>query len=153
MVWRNTYWLTDEALSTYVRSAGLFGAEMHSPILCVANGIPAIVCRWAEQTSKGFMWRDIGLGDWLFDLDQQREREQVVPAVIAMAKDPAAAKAKAEQARQYVEQRQRLARRELPDPFLVQLSHVLYGEEGKVLRLTWCPVRTVVQWGFWLPSP
>ena len=31
VVWRADYWLTDEALSTYVRSAGLFGLEMHSP--------------------------------------------------------------------------------------------------------------------------
>ncbi len=69
VVWRDRYWLTDEAISTYTRSAGLFGLEMHSPIMCVGNGIPAIVCRFAEQTSKGFMWKDIGLGDWLFDLD------------------------------------------------------------------------------------
>ncbi|MGB8169550.1 MAG: polysaccharide pyruvyl transferase family protein [Chthoniobacteraceae bacterium] len=107
VVWRPNYWLTDEALSTYVRSAGLFGAEMHSPIMCIGNGIPAIVCRWAEQTSKGIMWRDIGLGDWLFDLDQEEEVARVVPAVLAMAKDPAAAKAKAAKAREFVQQRQR----------------------------------------------
>jgi polysaccharide pyruvyl transferase WcaK-like protein len=107
VVWRPNYWLTDEALSTYVRSAGLFGAEMHSPIMCIGNGIPAIVCRWAEQTSKGFMWRDIGLDEWLFDLDKDEELQRVVPAVLAMAKDPAAAKAKAEKAREFVMKRQR----------------------------------------------
>ncbi len=106
-VWRPNYWLTGEALSTYVRSAGLFGAEMHSPIMCIGNGIPAIVCRWAEQTSKGMMWRDIGLDDWLFDLDKEDELKRVVPAVLAMAKDPAAAKAKAAKAREFVEKRQR----------------------------------------------
>ena len=63
VVWRDRYWLTDEALSTYVRSAGLFGNEMHSPIMAVSNGIPAIVCRFDEQTKKGYMWRDIGLDD------------------------------------------------------------------------------------------
>lgn len=107
VVWRPNYWLTGEALSTYVRSAGLFGAEMHSPIMCIGHGIPAIVCRWAEQTSKGFMWRDIGLGDWLFDLDKEEELKRVVPAVLAMAKDPATAKAKAAKAREFVEKRQR----------------------------------------------
>jgi hypothetical protein len=106
VVWRKNFWLTDEALSTYVRSAGLFGAEMHSPIMCIGNSIPAIVCRWAEQTSKGIMWRDIGLADWLFDLDQQNERARIVPAILAIAQNPAAAKAKARQARQFVEQRQ-----------------------------------------------
>ncbi len=107
VAWRPNYWLTDEALSTYVRSAGLFGAEMHSPIMCIGNGIPAIVCRWAEQTSKGLMWRDIGLGEWLFDMDKEDEIPRIVPAVLAMAKDPAGAKAKAVKAREFVQQRQR----------------------------------------------
>jgi hypothetical protein len=106
VVWREQFWLTDEALSTYVRSAGLFGLEMHSPIMCIGNGVPAIVCRFAEQTSKGFMWRDIGLGDWLFDFDKQEDITRVVPAVLAMAKDPAAAKAKAAKACDIVQQKQ-----------------------------------------------
>ena len=101
-VWRPNYWLTGEAISVYTRSAGLFGNEMHSPIMCIGNGIPAIVCRWAEQTSKGIMWRDIGLGDWLFDFDKEEARAKLVPAVLAMAKDPAAAKVKAEKAREFV---------------------------------------------------
>jgi hypothetical protein len=107
VVWRNEFWLTDEALSTYVRSAGLFGSEMHSPIMAVANGVPAIVCRFEEQTSKGFMWRDIGLGDWLFDLDREEDVRRVVPAVLALARNPAAARAKAERAMTFVRARQR----------------------------------------------
>ena len=90
-----------------MRSAGLFGAEMHSPIMCIGNGIPAIVCRWAEQTSKGLMWRDIGLGEWLFDMDQEEEIPRILPAVLAMAKDPSAARVKAEKARNFVQQRHR----------------------------------------------
>jgi hypothetical protein len=105
VVWREKYWLTDEALSTYVRSAGLFGNEMHSPIMCIGNGIPAIVCRWEEQTSKGYMWRDIGLGEWLFDHDKDEPAKGLKDAVLAIAKDPAAAKAKAAKAREFVEGR------------------------------------------------
>lgn len=107
VVWRPDYWLTGEAVSTYVRSAGLFGNEMHSPILCIGNGIPAIVCRWAEQTTKGLMWRDIGLGDWLFDFDREDERARLVAAVLAMATARAAAKAKAGKAREFVRRLQR----------------------------------------------
>ena len=106
VVWRDKYWLTDAALSTYVRSAGLFGAEMHSPIMCIGHGIPAIVCRWAEQTSKGFMWRDIGLGEWLFDFDDERSIPGLTPAVLAMAQNPAAAKAKVSAAQAFVRRRQ-----------------------------------------------
>ena len=107
VVWREKFWLTDEALSTYVRSAGLFGHEQHSPIMCIGAGIPAIVCRWAEQTTKGDMWRTIGLGDWLFNMDVEADKKKVAPAVLALAKDPAAARAKAEKARAVVERYQR----------------------------------------------
>jgi polysaccharide pyruvyl transferase WcaK-like protein len=107
VVWREKFWLTDEALSTYIRSAGLFGSEMHSPIMAVGNGIPAIVCRFEEQTSKGIMWRDVGLGEWLFDLDKEDEIPRIVPAVLAMATDRAAARAKAASTQGFVQQRQR----------------------------------------------
>jgi polysaccharide pyruvyl transferase WcaK-like protein len=107
VVWRDKYWLTDEAVSTYVRSAGLFGNEMHSPIMCIANGIPAVVCRFKEQTSKGYMWHDIGLDEWLFNLDEEADVKRIAPTVLAIAKDPAAAKAKVLKAREFVRQRQR----------------------------------------------
>ena len=101
-VWRDKYWLTDEALSVYNRSAGLFGNEMHSPIMCISSGIPAIVCRFKEQTTKGIMWRDIGLDEWLFDLDDPEKYKRIAPTILSLAKDPAAAKAKAAKARDFV---------------------------------------------------
>ncbi len=97
--WKPDFWLTDEAISVYRRSAGLFGNEMHSPIMAIGNGIPAIVCRWETQTTKGLMWRDLGLDDWLFDFDQETEVARLPAAVLAMAKDPAGARAKAAHAR------------------------------------------------------
>ncbi len=117
VVWREKFWLTDEALSIYVRSAGLFGSEMHSPIMAVGNGIPAIVCRFEEQTSKGFMWKDIGLGDWLFDLDKAEDRVRVPEMVLAMAQDFEAAKAKTERAKQFVLKRQQETMRVLYEQF------------------------------------
>ena len=107
VVWRDRYWLTGEAISTYRRSAGLFGLEMHSPIMCIGNGVPAIVCRFDEQTSKGIMWRDIGLGEWLFDMDNQKDTALIVPTVLAMANDPKGSKAKVANAHKFVQQRQR----------------------------------------------
>ncbi|MEM8912290.1 MAG: polysaccharide pyruvyl transferase family protein, partial [Planctomycetota bacterium] len=103
VVWKESYWLTDEALSTYLRSAGVFGLEQHSPIMCIGNGIPAIVGRFAEQGVKGTMWRDIGLEDWLFDIDQPEDRENYVPAVLELAKHPEAARDKAAKAHGRVE--------------------------------------------------
>ncbi len=94
-VWRPNYWITDEAVSVYARSLGLLSMDMHSPIMAIGNGIPAIHCRFKEQTSKGQMWADIGLGDWLFDLDKETDGANITKAVLALAKDPAAARTKA----------------------------------------------------------
>lgn len=95
VVWREQYWLTDFAQSVYNRSAGLFGNEQHSPIMCIGHGIPAIICRFKEQTSKGFMWKDIGLSEWLFDHDLDEAEKGLTPAVLAIVKDQATARAKA----------------------------------------------------------
>jgi hypothetical protein len=76
------------------------------------------VCRFAEQTSKGFMWRDIGLGDWLFDFDQEADLRRLVPAVLALAGDPAAARDRVARAQAIVRRRQvatmAVVRRSLP---------------------------------------
>lgn len=106
VVWHNSKWLPDEAISIYKRSVGLFSHEMHSPILCIGHGIPAIVVRWEEQSSKGTMWKTIGLGDWLFDFDKQEDIERYLPAVLSIAQNPETAKTKAEEARKFVESKQ-----------------------------------------------
>ena len=107
VVWRETFWLPDEALAVHTRSIGLFGNEMHSPIQCVGNGIPAIVCRFSQQSSKGFMWQDIGLGDWLFDLDNETDYQNIVPTVMDLVQNHDQAVEKTKQAQQLVESLQR----------------------------------------------
>ncbi len=94
---------------------------MHSPIMCIGNGIPAIVCRWAEQTSKGYMWRDIGLDEWLFDMDNEEEVVQVAPAIFELASNPIAAKEKVAEAQAYVQKLQR------------EMTYTLRAELEKVL--------------------
>jgi hypothetical protein len=106
VVWRDYGWLPDEAVSIYKKSAGYFGNEMHSPIMCIGNGVPAIVGRWEEQSSKGMMWQDIGLGEWLFDFDNEKDIKRYVPTVLALAKDPVAAKAKVKEAQKFLHERQ-----------------------------------------------
>ena len=123
VVWRPDYWLTDEAASTYRKSAGLFGNEMHSPIICIGNGVPAIVCRFAEQTSKGLMWRDIGLGDWLFDLDDENDVRRMPDAVVEMAKNPVASRQLAAKAQRFVLERQNAA--------MQTIAKVLADEDGR----------------------
>lgn len=115
VVCRDTFWLTDEALSTYVQSAGLFGLEQHSPIMCIGNGIPAFVGRFKEQASKGFMWKDIGLSEWCFDSDTKFDMEQLAPQVLQLANHPDKARDKALAAKAIVERRQAQTMRVLKD--------------------------------------
>lgn len=69
VVIKRDYWLTDEAASTYAQAAAVVSLEMHSPIIAIANGTPAIHVRQPTDTRKGQMWRDVGLSDWLFEVD------------------------------------------------------------------------------------
>ena len=53
------------------------------------------------------MWRDIGLGDWLFDMDVENDGANITRAVLAIAHDSFAAKQKVAKALEFVHQRQR----------------------------------------------
>ncbi len=88
VIWRDHFWLPDEALGVYKRSAGLFGNEMHSPIICIGNGVPALICRCKETTTKGYMWKDIGLASWMFNLDVEDEVLCIPYAVADMLANP-----------------------------------------------------------------
>lgn len=70
VVWRDTFWNPDEAGSVYARSRAMVSLEQHSAIICFAERIPAIVLKQPSDTRKGQMWRDVGLGDWYFEIDE-----------------------------------------------------------------------------------
>ena len=104
---KNWFLLIDEALSVYVRSAGLFGLEQHSPIMCIGNGIPALLGRFKEQTSKGYMWYNIGLEDWFFDSDNEEQMARLTSTVISLVNDRKGAKKKTIKAKLFVEKKQK----------------------------------------------
>jgi len=62
-------WLTDEAASTCRRAAAVVSLEMHSPLIAIANGRPAVHLRQPTDTRKGQVWREVGLQDRLFEID------------------------------------------------------------------------------------
>jgi len=53
------------------------------------------------------MWEDIGLGEWLFDMDKPADVARIVPTVLSIAKNPREAKKKALKARDFVRQKQK----------------------------------------------
>jgi hypothetical protein len=100
------YWLTDEAASVYARARAVLSCEMHSPIIAAANGTPAVHVRQPEDTRKGRMWSDIGLGDWLFEVDATSGAD-LAKTVLSIDRDYAGAQATLAKAMAFVGQRQR----------------------------------------------
>jgi polysaccharide pyruvyl transferase WcaK-like protein len=67
VIWRDTFWLADEAASVYARAVAVVSAECHSPIIALSQGTPAFYVRNPVDTVKGQMFRDLGLQDWVFE--------------------------------------------------------------------------------------
>ena len=98
------YWLTAEAASIYARAAAVVSMEQHSPIIAIGAGIPAILVRQPTDTRKGQMWRDIGLTDWIFEIDESTG-EQIGQRVVAVGRDLSAARETAAKARRFAHER------------------------------------------------
>lgn len=94
------YWLTAEAASVYTKAAALASFELHSPIMAIANGTPAILLRQPTDTRKGQMWRDVGLNDWIFEIDDATGPE-IARRVVEVGRDPAAARTLVAKAQTY----------------------------------------------------
>lgn len=98
------YWLTAEAASVYARAAAVISFEMHSPIMAVAAGTPAMLLRQPTDTRKGQMWRDIGLNPWIFEIDDSTGA-QIAERIVEIGKDLPAARAMAQKARELAHQK------------------------------------------------
>lgn len=101
VVWRDTYWRNDEAAGVYARAFAVVSIEMHSPILAFAAGTPAIHLRQPSDTAKGQMWRDIGLPEWIFEIDDT-DGHDVADLLLQMHRHPDRAAARLASARAHV---------------------------------------------------
>jgi polysaccharide pyruvyl transferase WcaK-like protein len=98
------YWLTGEAASVYSQAAAVISFEMHSPIIAVAAGTPAIHLRQPTDTRKGQMWRDVGLGEWLFEIDET-DGSAIAARLLELHSHPETTSMLLAKARSYVHQR------------------------------------------------
>jgi polysaccharide pyruvyl transferase WcaK-like protein len=94
VVKRKTFWLPDEAASTYARAAAVVSFELHSPILALAAGTPAIYLHQPTEIHKGQMFRDLRLPQWIQEIDDTTG-ERIAGPLLEMLTNPAAAKKKA----------------------------------------------------------
>jgi len=95
------FWNVDEAASIFARAHTVICHEPHSPIIALANGTPFIHTHSAEHGPKSYMFRDIGLGDWLFDHDTT-PASRMIETLFAIGADYPAARRKAAKAMEQV---------------------------------------------------
>jgi hypothetical protein len=107
------YWLTAEAASVYAKAAAVLSFEMHSPIIAVSAGTPAILLRQPTDTRKGQMWRDVGLASWVFEIDDSTGA-QIAERVVEVGRDVPAARRAAEHARALASARMAAMMAEIP---------------------------------------
>ncbi len=71
VVHRETFWNADEAVSLYAQAHSMVAVEPHSVIMALAHGTPAIHFFTRKHGYKAWMFRDIGLSEWLIDIDAE----------------------------------------------------------------------------------
>lgn len=81
------YWLTPEAAGVYAKASAVISFEMHSPIIAATNGTPALLLRQPTDTRKGQMWRDIGLSEWIFEIDDSTGG-QIASRLVDIGRNP-----------------------------------------------------------------
>ena len=106
VIWRDTYWLPDEAASIYSKAQAVISLECHSPLIALHNGTPTFYVRQPTDTCKGQMYRDFGAGEWFFEIDETNGA-QLWSRLEAIHKDPAKAKAKVKAIMATVDARQK----------------------------------------------
>ena len=106
VVWRDTYWLPDEAASVYAKAQAVVSVECHSPLIALHHGTPTFYVRQPTDTCKGQMYRDIGANDWFFEVDET-SGAQLWSRLEAIHRDPVAARAKVKSIMATVEARQK----------------------------------------------
>jgi polysaccharide pyruvyl transferase WcaK-like protein len=85
-----TYWMPDQCQYAFERAAVVLSAEMHSVIMALAIGTPAIHTFFKEAGLKQGMMTDIGLDEWLVDQDESADGE-IENLIVGIAENPAAA--------------------------------------------------------------
>jgi hypothetical protein len=106
VVWRDSFWMPDEAASIYAKAQAVVSIECHSPLISFRSGTPAFYVRQPTDTCKGQMYRDMGANDWFFEIDET-SGDQLWSRLSAIHRDPAKARAKVKSIMSFVEGRQK----------------------------------------------
>lgn len=95
------FWNSDEAASVFARAHTIVCHEPHSPIIALANGTPIIHTYSEFHSPKCWMFKDIGLGEWLLEMDETPVAK-MAETLFAIDADYPSAQAKVKKAMAYV---------------------------------------------------
>jgi polysaccharide pyruvyl transferase WcaK-like protein len=95
------FWNADEAASIFARAHTIVCHEPHSPIIALANGTPIIHTYSEFHSPKCWMFKDIGLGEWLLEMDET-PADKMAETLFGIDADYPAAQAKVKKAMAYV---------------------------------------------------
>ena len=95
------FWNADEAASIFARAHTIVCHEPHSPIIALANGTPIIHTYSEFHSPKCWMFKDIGLGEWLLEMDETSV-DKMAETLFTIDADYPAAQAKVKKAMAYV---------------------------------------------------
>jgi polysaccharide pyruvyl transferase WcaK-like protein len=99
------FWNADEAASVFARAHTVVCHEPHSPIIALANGTPIIHTYSEFHSPKCWMFKDIGLEEWLPEFDAT-PASKMFAILMDIHKDYDGALAKVKKAMDFVHQKQ-----------------------------------------------
>jgi len=104
VVHKTEWWNMDEACSMHKFSHTLISNEPHSEIMALAHGTPIIHYFSKRHGLKAWMFRDIGLPEWLLDIDEE-PASRAIRVLDEINENYAEAEVKIKRAMQVVEKR------------------------------------------------
>lgn len=99
------FWNADEAASVFARAHTAVCHEPHSLVIALANGTPVLHTYSEYHSPKCWMFREIGLRDWMLEMDLTSAAE-IAAALFAIRDDYGQAQARVASAMAIVRRRQ-----------------------------------------------
>jgi len=93
VVYLDEFWTTEQAFALYQRARLMISMEIHSTFLALGAGTPVVHHPFVEAGRKMEVFRDLGLGDWLIDIDEA-DAGEILSAVLAIHENHEAARAR-----------------------------------------------------------
>lgn len=87
-IWMDQFWTTEQAYSLYRQAEIVVSMEMHSVIMALSLGTPVLMPQFCENGRKVWMLEELGLRDWIFDIDEPADSPRLLEAALKIHQAP-----------------------------------------------------------------